>query len=254
MHCVEIESLFKNYGGLAALSDISFHLDEGEILALIGPNGAGKTTLFNVVTGFLPPNEGTISFLGKEITGRRPHEIARMGMTRTFQLNMLFLSQSVIENILLGFHLNTSVPYLSLNTQNARSSMKQDRERANEIIDFFGLNEIQNFQAATLTHGQQRILGIAIALATNPKVLLLDEPATGLSEKERIFLIKKIRQLRDRGISIMIVEHNMRLVMGISERIVVLDFGKKIAEGSPHEIVKNPDVIKAYLGDKYGNT
>jgi len=236
------------------LSDISFHLDEGEILALIGPNGAGKTTLFNVVTGFLPPNEGTISFLGKEITGRRPHEIARMGMTRTFQLNMLFLSQSVIENILLGFHLNTSVPYLSLNTQNARSSMKQDRERANEIIDFFGLNEIQNFQAATLTHGQQRILGIAIALATNPKVLLLDEPATGLSEKERIFLIKKIRQLRDRGISIMIVEHNMRLVMGISERIVVLDFGKKIAEGSPHEIVKNPDVIKAYLGDKYGNT
>jgi branched-chain amino acid transport system ATP-binding protein len=254
VHCVEIESLFKNYGGLAALSDISFHLDEGEILALIGPNGAGKTTLFNVVTGFLPPNEGTISFLGKEITGRRPHEIARMGMTRTFQLNMLFLSQSVIENILLGFHLNTSVPYLSLNTQNARSSMKQDRERANEIIDFFGLNEIQNFQAATLTHGQQRILGIAIALATNPKVLLLDEPATGLSEKERIFLIKKIRQLRDRGISIMIVEHNMRLVMGISERIVVLDFGKKIAEGSPHEIVKNPDVIKAYLGDKYGNT
>lgn len=254
MHCVEIESLFKNYGGLAALSDISFHLDEGEILALIGPNGAGKTTLFNVVTGFLPPNEGTISFLGKEITGRRPHEIARMGMTRTFQLNMLFLSQSVIENILLGFHLNTSVPYLSLNTHNARSSMKQDRERANEIIDFFGLNEIQNFQAATLTHGQQRILGIAIALATNPKVLLLDEPATGLSEKERIFLIKKIRQLRDRGISIMIVEHNMRLVMGISERIVVLDFGKKIAEGSPHEIVKNPDVIKAYLGDKYGNT
>jgi len=236
------------------LSDISFHLDEGEILALIGPNGAGKTTLFNVVTGFLPPNEGTISFLGKEITGRRPHEIARMGMTRTFQLNMLFLSQSVIENILLGFHLNTSVPYLSLNTHNARSSMKQDRERANEIIDFFGLNEIQNFQAATLTHGQQRILGIAIALATNPKVLLLDEPATGLSEKERIFLIKKIRQLRDRGISIMIVEHNMRLVMGISERIVVLDFGKKIAEGSPHEIVKNPDVIKAYLGDKYGNT
>ena len=236
------------------MSDISFHLDEGEILALIGPNGAGKTTLFNVVTGFLPPNEGTISFLGKEITGRRPHEIARMGMTRTFQLNMLFLSQSVIENILLGFHLNTSVPYLSLNTQNARSSMKQDRERANEIIDFFGLNEIQNFQAATLTHGQQRILGIAIALATNPKVLLLDEPATGLSEKERIFLIKKIRQLRDRGISIMIVEHNMRLVMGISERIVVLDFGKKIAEGSPHEIVKNPDVIKAYLGDKYGNT
>jgi len=254
VHCVEIESLFKNYGGLAALSDISFHLDEGEILALIGPNGAGKTTLFNVVTGFLPPNEGTISFLGKEITGRRPHEIARMGMTRTFQLNMLFLSQSVIENILLGFHLNTSVPYLSLNTHNARSSMKQDRERANEIIDFFGLNEIQNFQAATLTHGQQRILGIAIALATNPKVLLLDEPATGLSEKERIFLIKKIRQLRDRGISIMIVEHNMRLVMGISERIVVLDFGKKIAEGSPHEIVKNPDVIKAYLGDKYGNT
>jgi len=254
VRCVDIEGLSKHYGGLAALSDISFHLNEGEILALIGPNGAGKTTLFNVVTGFLSPNGGTISFLGKEITGRHPHEIARMGMIRTFQLNMLFMSLSVIENILLGFHLNTSVPYLSRNTQNARLSMKQDREKAQEIMEFLGLSEVQNFRAGTLSHGQQRILGIAIALAANPKVLLLDEPATGLSEKERSSLIKKIRQLRDRGISIMIVEHNMRLVMDISERIVVLDFGRKIAEGSPQEVVKNPDVIKAYLGHKYGNT
>lgn len=253
MRCVDIEGLSKHFGGLAALSDISFHLDEGEILALIGPNGAGKTTLFNVVTGFLSPNGGKISFLGKEITGKHPHEIATMGMVRTFQLNMLFMSQSVIENILLGFHLNTSMPYLSLNTQNARSSIKQDRERAHEIMDFWGLSEVQNFRAVTLPHGQQRILGIAIALAANPKVLLLDEPATGLSEKERSSLIKKIRQLRDRGISIMLVEHNMRLVMDISERIVVLDFGRKIAEGSPQEVVKNPDVIKAYLGHKYGN-
>jgi branched-chain amino acid transport system ATP-binding protein len=253
MCCVDIEGLSKHFGGLAALSDISFHLDEGEILALIGPNGAGKTTLFNVVTGFLSSNGGTISFLGKEITGRHPHEIARMGMIRTFQLNMLFMSLSVIENILLGFHLHTSVPYLSLNPQNARLSMKQDREKAQEIMDFLGLSEVQNFRAGTLPHGQQRILGIAIALAANPKVLLLDEPATGLSEKERSSLIKKIRQLRDRGISIMLVEHNMRLVMDISERIVVLDFGRKIAEGSPQEVVKNPDVIKAYLGHKYGN-
>ena len=254
MRCVDIEGLSKHFGGLAALSDISFHLNEGEILALIGPNGAGKTTLFNVVTGFLSPNGGMISFLGKEITGRPPHEIARMGIVRTFQLNMLFMSQSVMENILLGFHLHTSMPYLSLNTQNARLSMKQDRERAEEIMDFLGLSEVQNFRAGTLPHGQQRTLGIAIALAANPKVLLLDEPATGLSEKERSSLIKKIRQLRDRGISVMIVEHNMRLVMDISERIVVLDFGRKIAEGSPQEVVRNPDVIKAYLGHKYGNT
>jgi len=254
VRCVDIEGLSKHFGGLAALSDISFHLNEGEILALIGPNGAGKTTLFNVVTGFLSPNGGMISFLGKEITGRPPHEIARMGIVRTFQLNMLFMSQSVMENILLGFHLHTSMPYLSLNTQNARLSMKQDRERAEEIMDFLGLSEVQNFRAGTLPHGQQRTLGIAIALAANPKVLLLDEPATGLSEKERSSLIKKIRQLRDRGISVMIVEHNMRLVMDISERIVVLDFGRKIAEGSPQEVVRNPDVIKAYLGHKYGNT
>ncbi len=254
MGCVKIENLFKNFGGLTALSDISFHLEEGEILALIGPNGAGKTTLFNVVTGFLRPNGGTISFLGKEITGKHPHEIARMGMIRTFQLTMLFMGHSVIENILLGFHLHTSMPYLSVNTQNARSSLKQDKEKAREIMDFLGLSEVQDFRAGTLPHGQQRILGIAIALAAQPKVLLLDEPATGLSEKERVSLIKKIRQLRDRGISIMIVEHNMRLVMDISERIVVLDFGRKIAEGSPQEVVKNPDVIKAYLGHKYGTT
>jgi len=237
------------------LSDVSFHIEQGEILALIGPNGAGKTTLFNVITGFLRPNSGMISFLGQEITGKRPHEIARMGIIRTFQLNMLFPTQSVTENILRGFHINSRVPYLDsvLNRQKSLSAIKHDMERAQEIIDFLDLGDVRDRKAITLPHGKQRFLGIAIALAANPKVLLLDEPATGLSEDERVFLMNKIRELRNKGITIMIVEHNIRLVMKISDRIVVLDFGKKIAEGPPREVVNNPEVVKAYLGDKYGN-
>ena len=256
MHCVDIKNISKRFGGLTALNDVSFHVDQGEILALIGPNGAGKTTLFNVITGFLRPNGGMISLLNQDITGKRPHEIAKMGIIRTFQLNMLFPSQSVIENILMGFHLNSKVPYLDsgLNRQKSHSTIKHDMERAEEIIEFLSLKDVQDRKAITLPHGKQRFLGIAIALAANPKVLLLDEPATGLSEDERVFLMNKIRELRNRGITIMIVEHNIRVVMEISDRIVVLDFGKKIAEGSPHQVVNNPEVVKAYLGDKYGYT
>jgi len=256
VHCVDIKNISKRFGGLTALNDVSFHVDQGEILALIGPNGAGKTTLFNVITGFLRPNGGMISLLNQDITGKRPHEIAKMGIIRTFQLNMLFPSQSVIENILMGFHLNSKVPYLDsgLNRQKSHSTIKHDMERAEEIIEFLSLKDVQDRKAITLPHGKQRFLGIAIALAANPKVLLLDEPATGLSEDERVFLMNKIRELRNRGITIMIVEHNIRVVMEISDRIVVLDFGKKIAEGSPHQVVNNPEVVKAYLGDKYGYT
>lgn len=256
VHCVDVRNLSKRFGGLTALSDFTFHVDDGEILALIGPNGAGKTTLFNVVTGFLRPNGGKVVFWDRDITGRPPHEIAKMGIVRTFQLNMLFPSQTVLENVLLAFHLHSGVPYVGsiLNTQKARSEKDRLRKDAQEIIDFFGLSTVQNSVVQTLPHGQQRYVGIAIALAAAPKVLLLDEPATGLSEEEKAFLLEKIHQIRKRGTTIILVEHNMRFVMEVSDRIVVLNFGKKIAEGSPREITGNPAVIKAYLGDKYVNT
>lgn len=253
MRCVDVSGLCKRFGGLAALTDVSFQVEHGEVLSLIGPNGAGKTTLFNVMTGFLRPNRGTVTLVDKDITGRRPHQIASVGMVRTFQLNKLFMGESALENVLLGLHLSTKAPYLSLRSQNGHSGTSEDLERAQELLEFLGLGVVCHSRASALPHGQQRMLGIAVALAAAPKVLLLDEPATGLSEKERTFLMGKIRELRDRGTSVVLVEHNMRLVMDISDRIVVLDFGKKIAEGAPSAIARNPEVIKAYLGDRYGD-
>jgi len=249
---LEIRNISKHFGGLAALSDVSVQIESGMILGLIGPNGAGKTTLFNVISGLHPPTSGRVFFDEEEITGLRPDQIARKGLVRTFQGMNLFKHRTVLENIIVAHHLQVKSSFWGLlfNSTRAKSDEASARQRSLDILEYMGMMELRDELAQNLPHGYQRALGVAIGMAARPRLLLLDEPITGMNPEESRRFIELIRGLRDRGISLMVVEHDMRAIMGLSQRIVVLNYGRKIAEGTPEEIQKNQQVIEAYLGSE----
>ncbi len=250
MALLELKSVGKNFGKLQAVSNLDFSIDKGEIRSLIGPNGAGKTTVFNIITGTFPATNGRVIFNGQDITKLAPHQIAQLGIVRSFQQAFLFMWSTVLDNVLIGFHMNCRAGALKefLHTASARKTDREAREKALEIIKFMGLGGLEHFPAGSLPHGHQRALGVSIALACNPTLLLLDEPVTGMNPTETADMVERIRKIRDKGITIILVEHAMKVVMDVSDRITVLNYGQKIAEGLPDEIKENREVIEAYLG------
>ena len=250
MTLLSLEGVTRRYGGLVAVDTIDLNVAEGGVTAVIGPNGAGKTTLFNLVSGFQKPNAGRIVFAGEDITMRLPEQIAASGLVRTFQLVQLFQNLSVLENIQVGCHLHTRGGIFSA-LMRSRATRETEREvdaRARELLDFVGLEGAADSEARALAYGQQRLLEIARALAAKPKLLLLDEPAAGLSADESKRLSAAIRDIARRGTTVLLIEHDMKLVMNTADTIAVMDFGRKIAEGTPAAIRENPAVITAYLG------
>ena len=251
MRVLEVQGVTKRFGGLVAVNQVSLEVNEGEIFSVIGPNGAGKTTFFNLLTGIYTPDEGRILFLGQDITGSTPDKAAKLGIGRTFQNIRLFGAMTVLENILVGRHIHTRVPYLHalLRTPLARKEERKALEEALSLLEYVGLLHRKDELARNLPYGEQRKLEIARALALKPKLLLLDEPAAGMNPKETEALQEFILKIRsEMGLTILLIEHDMRLVMRISDRIAVLDYGSKIAEGKPEEGRTNPRVIEAYLG------
>ncbi|MGC8230352.1 ABC transporter ATP-binding protein [Pseudobacillus badius] len=247
---LEVKGLTKAFGGVIAVSEVDFHLNEGEIVAVIGPNGAGKTTLFNMITGVLPPTSGQVFFDGKEVTGNQPYQIAKAGITRTFQNLQVFENMSVIENVMTGVHCRLKTGFLQagLRLMGVKREEQQAFDVAMSCLEKVGIADLAFEAAEVLPYGNQRLLEIARASASSPKLILLDEPMAGLNPQESRQLVDIIKKKREEGMSFLFVEHDMETVMGISDRIVVIDYGKKIAEGTPAEIYENEKVIAAYLG------
>ena len=248
---LEVSGITQIFGGVTALDTVSFSITKGDITGVIGPNGAGKTTLFNIITGIYRQTAGTVLLEGKDVTGLLPEKLARLAMVRTFQNIELFGAMTVLENVMVGMHTKSSSGLLAcaLKMPWSISEEKRIREGAEKWLEFTGITDLAGHTAASLPFGKGRLLEIARALAVGPRIILMDEPAAGLNSQETVSLAHLIKQIRDLGITVVLVEHDMELVMDICDRIVVLNLGKKLAEGTPREIQDNHEVIAAYLGD-----
>ena len=249
-HILEVKDLSVSYGGIRAVKGISFEVSEGEVVTLIGANGAGKSSTLRSIVGLEKPAGGSIVFDGKRIDGLKPFQINEAGIARTYQVINLFKKMSVIENVMVGMHPRLKANFFDslLHNKKQKDEEEKARQKALDLLDFVGLKEFAYTQAGSLSYGQQRLLEIVRGLASEPKLILLDEPAAGMNSTEKVELNVLLRQILERGVTILIVEHDMKLMMDISDRIFVLNYGKKLAEGTPEEIQKNPEVIAAYLG------
>ncbi len=248
MAILEVDNVAKRFGKLAAVKGISFEIPEGQIRGLIGPNGSGKTTMFHLISGFLKPTSGDVRFQGDSITGKRPHQIAKRGLVRTFQLTSIYRDMTVRQNVTLGHHIHAGRHSRPRPTPEKLPQFETVEESTEWILDFMALSDEAETTARLLPAGMQRVLSIATALAVRPTLLMLDEPLAGLNTTEKSSVARKIARLRDHGITILLVEHDVRSVLSVCELITVIDFGEKIAEGTADEVTSNPVVIEAYLG------